>query len=89
MKNRELLQAARERQQTEEYTSEYARRAGIEGTLSRGVRTCGMRRSRYIGMAKVHLGNLLTAVALNVLRLSEWLADKPEPRPGDRPSIGS
>ena len=36
-----------------------------------------MRRSRYIGMAKVHLGNLLSAVALNVLRLSEWLADKP------------
>jgi len=56
---------------------EYVRRSEIEGTLSRGIRTCGMRRSRYIGLPKVHLGNLLTAVAMNFLRLSEWLSEAP------------
>ncbi len=71
------LHAAREREKTEEYAQEYARRAGIEGTLSRGVRTCGLRHSRYIGQAKVHLGNLLTAAAINFLRVSEWLVGTP------------
>jgi len=71
------LQAARERERTEDFIEEYARRAGIEGTLSRGIRTCDMRRTRYVGLARVHLGHVLTAVALNFLRLGEWLADVP------------
>ena len=38
----EVLQAARQRQQTEVYREEYAHRAGIEGTISQGARgaTC-------------------------------------------------
>jgi len=71
------LQAARAREQTEDFTQEYARRAGIEGTLSRGLRTCELRRTRYIGLARVHLGHILTAAALNFLRLGEWIADVP------------
>ena len=71
------LQAARERERTEDFVEEYARRAGIEGTLSRGIRTCDLRRTRYIGLARVHLGHVLTAVAINVLRLGEWFADVP------------
>jgi hypothetical protein len=42
----EALQAAREREHTEEYQATYAKRAGCEGTISRSVRTCGLRRSR-------------------------------------------
>jgi transposase len=30
-------------------------RAGIEGTLSEGIRAHGLRRARYIGLAKTHL----------------------------------
>ena len=30
----------------------YHVRAGVEGTLSQGVRAFGMRRSRYIGLAE-------------------------------------
>ena len=71
------LQAARQRAQTPEYTAEYARRAGIEGTLSRGVRTCGLRRARYSGAAKVHLEHLLIATAMNFLRVSEWIGETP------------
>ena len=69
--------AARQRQQTEAFKAEYARRAGVEGTHSQGVRVCGLRRSRYIGMAKTHLQHLLTAAALNFVRVAEWLADTP------------
>ncbi len=71
------LQEARQRERTKDFTQEYARRAGIEGTLSRGVRTCELRRTRYIGLTRVHLGHVLTAAALNFLRLGEWIADVP------------
>ena len=38
----------------------YARRAGIEGTLSQGVRSFGLRRARYRGEAKAHLQHVAT-----------------------------
>jgi transposase len=71
------LQRAREREGTEEFAALYAKRAGVEGTLSRGVRTCRLRRTRYIGLPRAHLGHVLTAVGLNFLRLGEWLTDAP------------
>lgn len=75
---------ARERQKTPEFQGRYAARAGIEGMLSQGVHTCGMRRSRYIGLAKTHLQNLLIATSLNVLRLVSWLREMPQAK--TRPS---
>jgi transposase len=48
----EALQAARRRQQTRAFARQYALREGIEATISQGVRAFGMRRSRYIGLAK-------------------------------------
>jgi transposase len=74
------LRAARARQGTPEFAAEYAARAGIEGTLSLGIRACGLRRSRYVGLAKTHLGHVCTAVALNVARLADWFADTPRAR---------
>ncbi len=56
------LQQRRVDEEGKAYAQEYARRAGIEGTISQGVRRAGMRRSRYIGLAKTHLGHVLTAV---------------------------
>jgi transposase len=35
-----------------------------------------MRRARYVGMAKVHLQHLLTAAAMNLLRVLDWLSGK-------------
>lgn len=43
------LQVARQKAVTLDYKEEYARRAGIEGTLSEAVRAHGLRRARYIG----------------------------------------
>ena len=71
------LYAARQRQQTPEFREQYAKRAGIEGTLSQGVRRCEMRRSRYIGLARTHLQHLLTAAALNLMRAVAWLTESP------------
>ena len=75
----EALQAARHRQTTEEFKEHYAARAGIEGTLSQGVRAFDLRRSRYMGLAKTHLQHILIAVAINVVRVVAWLAD-PHPK---------
>jgi transposase len=73
----EALQARRAREHTAAYRQAYAKRAGIEGTLSQGVRRARMRRSRYIGLRRIHLGHLLTAAGLNFVRLAEWLAGTP------------
>jgi transposase len=70
----EALQATRREQGTEEFRSRYAARAGIEGTHEQAIRRCGLRRCRYIGEAKAHLQHLLTAAAINLVRLSEWWA---------------
>jgi hypothetical protein len=37
---------------TEEFKVVYARRAGVEGTISQAVRVMGLRRSRSIGQEK-------------------------------------
>ena len=46
---------ARQRQQTAEFAARYAPRAGIEGTLSQGIRAFGRRKARYRGLAKTHV----------------------------------
>ena len=69
----EALQAARRRQRTSAFAKEYALREGIEATISQGVRAFGMRRSRYIGLAKTHLQHLGIAAAINVVRAIAWL----------------
>jgi transposase len=71
------LQHARQRQETEAFKASYAQRAGIEGTISQGVRRCRLRRTRYVGRAKTHLQHIFTATALNFVRVSEWLAGTP------------
>jgi transposase len=73
----EALQAARQRQETAAWKAEYARRAGIEGTVSQGVRGFGLRRCRYVGLAKAHLQHVITAAAMNLARLAAWLAEVP------------
>lgn len=73
----EALQAARARQVTAEFREDYATRAGIEGTMSQGIRAFEMRRSRYIGLEKTHLQHVLTATAMNIARVSAWLIQTP------------
>lgn len=71
------LQAARKRQTNAAFWKRYAIRSGIEGSIGFAVNTLGMRRSRYRGFAKTHLHHLLTATAINMKRVLNWLADLP------------
>lgn len=73
----EALEQARKAHGSPEGKERYKRRAGIEGTLSQGVRGFGLRRSRYRGLAKTHLQNMAIGAAINIDRLVNWLNDAP------------
>jgi transposase len=72
------------RQQTQQYltTAEgrqlYQRRAGVEGTISQGVRAFGLRLCRYRGLAKTSLQHIATAAAINLDRLIAWFNEIPQ-----------
>ncbi len=71
------LQAAQAWYARDEGQRQYARRAGVEGTLSQGVRAFGLRRTRYWGLAKTHLPHVATATAINIDRIVAWRDERP------------
>jgi len=73
----EAQQLARQRQQTTDFKEAYATRAGVEGTISQAACALGARRSRYRGMTKTHFQHLVTAAAINLLRVLDWLNGVP------------
>jgi len=73
----EALQQARERQTTPAFKTTYAKRAGIEATISQATDAYELRQARYIGLAKTHLQNIVTAIAINIARADAWLLGKP------------
>lgn len=66
------LQDARQRQTLPAFKQLYSTRAGVEGTISLGARSFDLRRARYIGLAKTHLQQLCSAIAINLSRLAAW-----------------
>ena len=73
----EALQTARAYQQTDDFRQQYAKRAGVEGTIGQAVNAYEMRQARYIGLAKTRLQHIATAVAINLQRIWAWLTDTP------------
>jgi transposase len=73
----EALQAARAWYHSTEGQQRYKRRAGVEGTLSQGVRAFGLRYARYRGFTKTHFQHVATAAAMNVDRIVAWLNERP------------
>ena len=71
------LKQRREQEKTKDFIQVYSRRAGIEGTISQGVRVMGLRRSRSIGQQKTHLQHVATAAALNLVRGMAWVNGLP------------
>ena len=67
----------RELSTTSRGSTTYARRAGVEGSFTQANRRSDLRHARYIGLAKTHLQHILTAVAINLVRVLAWLADVP------------
>jgi len=64
---------ARRRQQTDAFKKLYAERAGVESTISQGVRRTRLRHTRYIGLARTHLQQVASAAAINLARVFDWL----------------
>lgn len=64
------LQARRQEQQTDAFKQRMKHRNAIEGTQSELVRSHGLRRARFRGLAKVKLQNYFSGAACNVKR---WL----------------
>lgn len=77
----ELVHSVRSQQYTPEWKDVYDNRAGIEGTFSQANSVTGLRRARYRGIDKVGLEHVVTAAALNVLRMVEWLRGTPHAQP--------
>jgi len=73
----EALQQNRQAQATPGFWQRYAKRSGIEGTISQGVRGFDLRRTRYIGLAKTGLQNIATATAINLHCVRDWLDEVP------------
>jgi len=48
-------------------------RAGIEGSLSEGIRSHGLRRARYRGQPKTQLQAKAIAAAINLVRIRQML----------------
>jgi transposase len=73
----EALTAARAWYASEEGIERSQQRAGVEGTLSQGVRAFGLRRTRYRGLPKTHVQHIATAAAINIDRIVAWLDERP------------
>jgi transposase len=82
----EIQAAARADQDSKDWWQDYQRRAGCEATMSQAIAATGIRRTRYRGLAKVHLDHCLSAAAVNVIRLCAYWSGTPISRTGNRTS---
>jgi len=63
---------------TQQFATLYKARAGVEGTIAQATRSCGVRYARYVGEQRTHLQHLMTAAAINIVRILRWLAGEPK-----------
>jgi hypothetical protein len=73
-------------QQDPAWHKRYAVRSGIEGTVCEFAQGHGMRHCRYRGQPKAHLQHVLTAIAVNIERLSQLPRGENCPRDRQRRS---
>jgi transposase len=68
--------AARAAEKTIPFQADYARRAGVEGTMHQAA-SHGARRARYRGLPKTRLDHVYMACALNLLRMHAYWTGTP------------
>jgi Transposase DDE domain len=73
----ETQQQLRAEQATDAWQQRSAHRAGVEGTIAQATRRADLHQARYRGLAKTHLQHVLTALALNLVRVDAWLSGIP------------
>ena len=72
----QALAAARAAENAIGFQADYARRAGVEGTMHQAA-SHGARRARYRGLPKTRLDHAYMACALNLLRLHAYWTGTP------------
>ncbi len=72
----EAQAAARAAEKTIPFQADYARRAGVEGTMHQAT-AHGARRARYRGLPRTRLDHVYMACALNLLRLEAYWTGTP------------
>lgn len=72
----EAQTAARTAETTISFHADYARRAGVEGTMNQAA-SHGARRARYRGLPKTQLEHVYMATALNLIRLHAYWTGTP------------
>jgi transposase len=72
----EAQAAARAAETTIPFQADYARRAGVEGTMHQAA-SHGARRARYRGLPKTRLDHVYMACALNLIRLEAYWTGTP------------
>jgi transposase len=73
----EAQRRIRAEQATPAWQERYAHRSGIEGTIAQASRRSDLHQARYRGLPKTHLQHVLTALALNLVRVDAWLTGTP------------
>ncbi|SFK83592.1 Transposase DDE domain-containing protein [Streptomyces pini] len=76
----QALQAARAERKSDAWKDRYKVRAGAEDTIAQAAGRCGLRRSRYRGLAKTSLQHQLTGAAINLARIDAHLTGTPRAR---------
>jgi hypothetical protein len=77
----DIQSESRTEQRTQEWLSRYSLRAAIESTISEFVNGHGMRQCRYRSEEKAHVQHVLTAIAVNLERISIHLPTTPARQP--------
>ena len=73
----QAIQSIRQQQQTKEWFERYTPVLELKVHYSLRIRAFGLRRTRYLGLAKARLQHVLTSVAMNVFRMVAWLRGIP------------
>ncbi|WP_051856724.1 transposase [Streptomyces sp. NRRL B-1347] len=69
----EAQQRIRVEQATDTWKKLYAQRSGVEGAIAQASRRSNIHHARYRGLERIHLQHILTALALNIIRVDAWL----------------
>jgi transposase len=72
-RQQQAQQRIRAEQASADWRQRYALRCGVESLISQASRRSDLHQARYRGLAKIHLQHVLTALALNLVRVDAWL----------------
>jgi hypothetical protein len=72
-RQQQTQQRLRAEQATGDWRQRYALRCGVESLIAQASRLCDLHQARYRSLAKTHLQHVLTALAINLVRVDAWL----------------